>query len=75
MDTADSSASSARVVRIPEEVALRLERRLSRTSFPTLDEFVTYVLARVSDSPSDPPFSEAEERRLKEKLRSLGYID
>jgi len=32
-------------------------------------------MARLLEAPGEIPFSEDDERRLKERLRSLGYID
>jgi Arc/MetJ-type ribon-helix-helix transcriptional regulator len=69
------TSSSSRSIKIPEEVARQLERKLAQTSFASLDDFVSFVLARLAESPSDTPFSEDEERQLRERLRSLGYID
>lgn len=70
-----SPAKSGRPLRIPEEVAERLERRMRGSSFPDLDAYVAFILARLLDEPSNEPFSESDERRLRERLRSLGYID
>ncbi len=67
-------ASERRLV-IPEETARRLEERLRSSAFPTLDAFVAYVLARLLARTDGTPFSEEDERRLKDQLRSLGYID
>lgn len=64
-----------RTIAIPEEVAKGLEARIRETSFPTVDAFVGFVLARLLERPSAPGFSEEEERKLRERLRSLGYID
>jgi hypothetical protein len=67
--------SPERTVRIPEETAAGIERRIGGTSFGTIDAFVSFVLARLLESPGETPFSEEDERKLKERLRSLGYID
>jgi Arc/MetJ-type ribon-helix-helix transcriptional regulator len=64
-----------RTVRIPEEVAQRLESRLEGSAFTSVDAFVAFVLGRLLDQPGGPGFSEEDERVLKERLRSLGYID
>jgi hypothetical protein len=71
--TAPSPAS--RTVKIPEDIARQMEAKLTHTSFGSLDAFVTFVLARLAESPSETPFSEDEERQLRERLKSLGYID
>lgn len=70
-----SSAGGKRTLQIPEEVARSLEARIRGTGFTDLDAFVGFVLARLLDTPPTEPFSEEDERRLRDRLRSLGYID
>ena len=65
----------ARTVRIPEETAEGIERRIAGTGFDSVDAFVGFVLARLLELPAETPFSAEDERKLKERLRSLGYID
>ena len=64
-----------RTVQIPEEIVVALEERCRGTSFASVDEFIAFVLSRLLDAPGASGFSEEEERSLKERLRSLGYID
>ena len=66
---------AGRTIVIPEEVARTLEDRLRTTSFSSVDAFVGFVLARLLEESRSGGFSEEEERRLRERLRSLGYID
>ncbi len=69
-------ASGERTIRIPEEVARDLEKRIRESGFESVDAFVTFVLARLLEHPvGETPFSEEEERNIKDRLRSLGYID
>ncbi len=68
-------ASAMRTIRIPEEVARKLESRLEGSAFDTVDAFVAFVLGRLLEEQGGPGFSEEDERTLKERLRSLGYID
>ncbi|MGA7861958.1 MAG: CopG family transcriptional regulator [Thermoplasmata archaeon] len=75
MTSSTAPADATRSVKIPEDVARQLERKLAQTSFASLDAFVSFILARLAESPSETPFSEEEERQLRERLRSLGYID
>jgi Arc/MetJ-type ribon-helix-helix transcriptional regulator len=75
MTSPEDASDASRTVKIPEETARSIERKLGQTSFASLDEFVSFVLARLAESPSEAPFSEEEERQLRERLRSLGYID
>lgn len=65
----------SRTVQIPEETARGIERRIQRSGFASVDSFVAFVLARLLENPGEVPFSEEDERKLKERLRSLGYID
>jgi hypothetical protein len=70
-----AATNGGRSVHIPEEVARRLEHRIAGSGFRDLDAYVGFVLARLLEVPSKEPFSEEDERRLRERLRSLGYID
>lgn len=70
-----ATATTERAVRIPEDIARAIERRIAGSGFENVDTFVNFVLARIVESPSGVPFSEEDERRLKDRLRSLGYID
>ena len=71
-----ASVSESRTIVLPEELARRLEARLRGSAFSDLDDFVAFVLARLLEAPAgEVPLSEADEARLRERLRSLGYID
>ena len=72
---APALAPAVRIVRLPEEIARGLEARRRGSAFADLDSYVAFILARLLDEPSDTPFSEQDEQRLRERLRSLGYID
>ncbi|HEY1197816.1 MAG TPA: CopG family transcriptional regulator [Thermoplasmata archaeon] len=67
--------SPMRSVQLPAELVTALEERFRGTSFDSVDAFIAFVLARLLDEPGTTGFSEEEERSLKERLRSLGYID
>jgi len=64
-----------RSVELPEELVRQIAARIHGSSFESVDAFVAFVLARLLEEPNDPTFSEEDERHLKERLRSLGYID
>ncbi len=70
-----SGEPGVRAIRIPEETARQIEARLKGSAFDSVDAFVAFVLARLLEEPGGPGLSEEEERTLKERLRSLGYID
>jgi|HubBroStandDraft_1064217.scaffolds.fasta_scaffold65862_2 hypothetical protein len=70
------SPGSLRTLRLPEEVVRALELRMRGSSFDSVDALVAYILGRLVDQPAGTTvFSEDDERVLKERLRSLGYID
>jgi len=73
--TGAGSSPPTRSVRLPEEIVAALENRVRGTSFENVDAFIAFVLARLLDEPGAAGFTEEEERSLKERLRSLGYID
>jgi len=70
-----ASPPATRTIRLPEELVEALQERVRGTSFDSVDAFVAFVLARLLDHPGTGGFSEEEERSLRERLRSLGYID
>jgi hypothetical protein len=70
-----ANGTATRVVRIPESVAHALEERIRGSSFDSVDAFVSFVLARLAERSGDIAFSEEDEKALKDRLRSLGYID
>jgi hypothetical protein len=69
------SRTGRRRVDLPEEVVRGLEERMKGSSFESVDVFIAFVLARLLEGPGPGAFSEEDERLLKERLRSLGYID
>jgi hypothetical protein len=69
------SDEPTRELRLPATLVRAIEERLRGSGFDSVDAFVTFVLARLVERPADGPFSEEDERVLKERLRSLGYID
>jgi len=70
-----SPRGAKRRVELPEEVVAGLEERMKGSSFESVDVFIAFVLARLLEGPGPGAFSEEDERLLKERLRSLGYID
>jgi len=70
-----TSPESSRTIRLPAETVRAIEARLEGSAFDSVDAFVAFVLARLLESPGGPGLTEDDERTLKERLRSLGYID
>jgi hypothetical protein len=64
-----------RAIRIPEELAREIELRLAGSGFTSLDAFASFVFARLAERRGEEPFSAEDEARIRDRLRSLGYID
>ncbi len=67
--------AARRSIALPEDLVRALERRMQGTSFETVDAFVAFVLERLLEQPGEGSFSADDERQLRDRLRSLGYID
>ncbi|MGD0249782.1 MAG: CopG family transcriptional regulator [Thermoplasmata archaeon] len=70
-----SKEVATRTVALPEELVRAVETRIQGSAFDSAGAFVAFVLARLLEEPSATVFSEEDERQLRERLRSLGYID
>jgi len=67
-------------VSVPAELAELVKKRIVGTGFHTLSSYVTYVLREViHHSPEvkeqKEAFTKDEEAKVKERLRSLDYLD
>ena len=68
-------------VEIPEEIYGLLAKRAEDKGFDTTDEYINYVLDQVADKvrkkmeEDDQEFSEEDEEKVKQRLKSLGYLD
>ena len=66
-------------VSIPTVLADKVKERIKGTGFNSVSSYVTYVLRQIfstsEDSKEQGAFSEETERKVKARLRSLGYLD
>ena len=71
-------------VEVDDEIFDILSERSGEKGFDTTDEYVNYVLGQVADKitrkksedeDEDSGFSEEDEKKVKDRLRSLGYLD
>ena len=67
-------------VDIKEEIVYVLENRVKETKdFRNVEEYINYILSQVVDKLSGEKdknvFSKEDEKKIKEKLKSLGYLD
>ncbi|MCK4669949.1 MAG: CopG family transcriptional regulator [Nanoarchaeota archaeon] len=73
------SESNITTISIPRPLADKLKKRIAGTGFNSVSSYVTYILRQViSGSEMDKrkeAFSEEDERKVKDRLRGLGYLD
>ena len=71
-------------VSIPKPLADKIKQRIEGTGFNSISGYVTYVMRQVlskveskeeGKGKSKEAFSEEDERKVKERLKSLGYLD
>ena len=67
-------------VSIPTPLFNKVERRIKDTGFTSVSSYVTYVLREIvaeeeETKQAEDPFSKEDEERVKDRLRSLGYLD
>lgn len=66
-------------VELPARIVERVEERLPRTEFDSTAEYITFVmeevLYRVEQETEDDDFEEVDEDEVKDRLKSLGYLD
>ena len=72
-------------VEIPDEIAAKIKKRVEATDeFSSVEEYVNHILKQVverlekeqqEEKEEEPVFSEEDEEKVKDRLRSLGYLD
>ncbi len=66
-------------VDIRKDIYDRIAKRVEVTEFETVGEYVDYVLeevlSQVEEEEEEQVYSKEDEDKVKEKLRSLGYLD
>jgi len=74
-----SEHEPAETVELPERIVERVEDRLPRTEFDSPAEYITFVmeevLYRVEQETEDDDFEPVDEDEVKDRLKSLGYLD
>ena len=68
-----------RDVQLPERVAERVEQRVPRSDFDSVDEYVTYVLEevleRIDAETAEANYDSSDEAEVEDRLEALGYLD
>ena len=73
------SETNITTVSIPKPLADKIKKRCEGTGFNTVSSYVVYVLRQVLSEVDDQKetkeaFSEQDERKVKQRLKSLGYL-
>lgn len=68
-----------RSVDLPERIVSRVETRLPRTEWDDPAEYITYVMEEVlysvEEETKDDDFESVDEEEVKDRLKSLGYLN
>ena len=74
--------SNITTISIPKVLADKIKQKMEGTGFNSVSSYVTYVLRQVlsnvessENAEQKEAFSEEEENKVKDRLRSLGYLD
>ena len=74
-----SQYEESRSVELPDRIVSRVENRLPRTEFESPGEYITFVmeevLYRVEQETEDDDFEPVDEDEVKDRLKSLGYLN
>jgi 16S rRNA C1402 N4-methylase RsmH len=64
-------------IKVSKEIIRKIEERIKDTEFKSVEDYVTFVLEEVikDEVGSEEVFSEEDEKKVKERLRALGYLD
>ncbi len=66
-------------IKVPKEIIRKIEERIKGTEFKSVEEYTTFVLEEVvketGEEEPEEVFSEEDEKKVKERLRALGYLD
>ena len=67
-------------IKIPKSLYKKFEKRIKGTNFKSVSEYVTFVLREILSGDEEATskkevFSKKDEAKIKDRLRSLGYLD
>ncbi len=68
-------------VKIPVPLYNRIEKRLPKTEFKSVSEYVTFLIRETlenienDENSTKKDFTPEEEKEIEKRLRNLGYID
>ena len=65
------------ILSIPTSLYGRLEEKIKGTQFHSVSSYVTHILRKLisEEEEGEKPFTEEEEEKIKQNLKSLGYLE
>jgi len=61
------------IVSIPSGIAEKIKKQIKETGLSSLSEYITFIL-RLVLSEKEKPLSARDEKKIKAKLKKLGYL-
>lgn len=78
-DAPNELDANTATVELPSDTVSRVEARLERSEFATVDDYVTFVvrevLARVEDATGAENVDTVDRREVETRLEALGYLE
>ncbi len=74
----DEEGKKYTTISIPTPLAEKIKKRIKGTGFTSLSSYATYVLREIvsgKKEESEEAFTKEDEKKVRERLRSLGYLD
>ena len=64
------------IIKIPKGIIAKIEQQIQGTRFKSVGEYIAFVLEEVirDEEESDEVYSEEDEKKVKERLKELGYL-
>lgn len=64
-------------VELPKSIIEKIKKRIDGTGFESVSSYIAYVLNELLDEMEDDKddFTDEDEKKVKERLRALGYLD
>lgn len=75
MGNGESNKTKFTTVSIPITLFEKMKKQIEGTGFTSVSSYVGYILREVVAEKGEKPFTEEDEEKVKEKLRSLGYME
>lgn len=75
MGEKESKKTEFTTVSIPVTLFEKVKKQIDDTGFTSVSSYVGYILREIIAEKGEEPFTEEDEKKVKEKLKSLGYLE